>query len=239
MHTMGETLAHGIANRTLRSGTESALMADHIARAANRPGAMKRAAIYRATRRYLLDAHRHQVIGIWESGKQDGKDKKAKMQLWAWQYAPQEDDPSVRIMRLCFFLLEAKEPWIQEIVFAIMGRHAIARLLQTERTDNLAQAMAQSGPSRWAAILDSVFSCPDARNADLRIGFPLANGVAISAWNERERYFVIKTIVGFSAMNPCVAEDARKRFANNAPYIPWPLPRPQGWQGYWGGEEPA
>lgn len=239
MHTMGETLAHGIANRTLRSGAELARTADQIARTTNRPGAMKRAAIYRATRRYLLDTHRHQIIGIWESGKQDGKDRKAKMQLWAWQYAPQEDDPAQRVMRLCFFLLEAKEPQIQEVVFASMGRHAVARLLQTERTDDLEVAMRQAGPVHWADMLDTLFSDPGVCDPERRIGFPLNNGIALCAWDERERHFIIKTIVGFSAMNPCVADDARKRFANNAPYIPWPLPRPYGWQGRWGWEDAA
>ncbi|OGT89740.1 MAG: hypothetical protein A2514_10190 [Gammaproteobacteria bacterium RIFOXYD12_FULL_61_37] len=181
---------------------------------------MKRAAIYRATRKYLLDTHRDQVLEMAESGKQDGKDKRTAMQLWTWEYAQLDDDASQRVVKFCFFMLEAKDPLIQEATFAVMGRHAIARLLQMERTDDLAKAMAQAGPRNWAALCLAILN-RNVRDTTTTLAFCLNNGVAVCAWDEQERHFVVKTVIGYSAMSPSKAEGVLTLFAAS-PYIPWP-----------------
>lgn len=224
MSTIGNGLAHGIARRSLRTGEDAVHKAHQVAAAAHRPGAMKRAAIYRALRNTLLDACRGRIIALAETGKQDGKDKGAFMQLWTWGYAHREDDPATRALVLRFHQLEARKASRFDKVFALLSHHAVARLLQTERTENLAEAITRTPSANWVAIFLASLLAPEERRIGQQSGFLLNGGVAVGEWDDEDGPFFVKTVIGDTAMNPYLADAVRERRARGETHVAWPMP---------------
>lgn len=216
MTSLGSSLAHGVAKRSIREDSDSFWKGFERALAAKIPGKNSRSAYYR----YMCNAVNKTVADTLilkqHYGKnQKGTDKKAKTIWYSWvafeeMYGLQEisiraRDPQIEVAELC---------WITH--------HGVARIFQTYNCRSITEfsqkylGIAELDELKELKVL--YFMGMRSENTSLLLG-----DAEIIIGFSREVGVLIKTAISFSAMNPSKAQyfrNEKRRAGKDTVFIP-------------------
>ena len=212
---LGSSLAHGVAARYSREALED--FEGRLPEIESKLDALKkkRAARYRFLQNaywYLYQAH---AVAAMHEGNLNGKDKSASfifIGLWPKKYRVNgEDKPFFELRQHTEY---AKYPvgMFDGEPLVIMGKHAIARYMETYGETDLAKIFRENFVDVSALVLASIRKRNDvAKNTSKEDAIQLygEKGVIKCLWLPSERVLEIKTIISYDAMPQAQADEYR------------------------------